>query len=77
MERVAEAVYENGVLTPREPLNLPEHQRVLVIVQMPSMETPEDALQAWQQVYQGLSEGDVSAIERISLDRHHFMRQGA
>ena len=77
MERVVEAVYENGVLTPLEPLNLPEHLRVQITIQIPSAETPEDALQAWRQVYEGLTEEDVSAVECIALDRSNFMRQGA
>jgi predicted DNA-binding antitoxin AbrB/MazE fold protein len=76
MERVVEAVYENGVLTPLEPLNLPEHLRVQITIQIPSAETPEDALQAWRQVYERLTEEDASAVECIALDRRKFMRQG-
>ena len=76
MERVVEAVYENGVFTPLDPLNLPEHVRVQITVQIPSAEAPEDALQAWRQVYEGLTEEDASAVERIALDRRKFMRQG-
>jgi predicted DNA-binding antitoxin AbrB/MazE fold protein len=76
MERVVEAVYENGVLTPLEPLNLPEHLRVQITIQIPSTRTPEDVLQGWRSVYEGLSEEDISEIERIALDRSRFMRQG-
>ncbi len=76
MDRVVEAVYNNGVLTPLEPLDLPEHLRVLITIQVPSAEEPEAALRAWGRVYEGLSEEDVSAIESIALDRSHFMRQG-
>jgi predicted DNA-binding antitoxin AbrB/MazE fold protein len=32
MTKQVEAVYENGVLRPLEPLSLDEHQRVIVIV---------------------------------------------
>ena len=28
MERIVGALYENGVLTPLQPLDLPDHQRV-------------------------------------------------
>lgn len=76
MDRVVEAVYENGVLTPLEPLDLPDHLRVLITIQVPSTEGPEDAFQAWGRVYEGLSEEDIAGIERIALDRSHFMRQG-
>ncbi len=43
MSKKLEAVYENGVLRPLEPLDLPEHQRVTIIV-YPSLE--EDWLDA-------------------------------
>ena len=72
MDRVVEAVYKNGVLTPLEPLDLPEHLRVLITIQVPSAEGPEDAVQAWGRVYEGLSEEDVAAIECIALNRSHF-----
>ncbi len=75
MERILEAVYENGVLTPLESLDLPERQRVTVIIYVPAAEGPDDALEAWQQVYEGLSDQDIAEIERITLDRSHFMRQ--
>lgn len=32
MSKRLEAIYENGVLRPLEPLDLPEHQRVTVIL---------------------------------------------
>ena len=32
MRKKVEAVYENGVLRPLEPLNLHEHQRITVVV---------------------------------------------
>lgn len=75
MERVIEAIYENGVLTPVESLDLPERQRLVIIIRLPSTEDPDQVLQAWQGVYEGLSEQDVVEIESIALDRNHFMRQ--
>jgi len=74
MDRVVEAVYENGVLTPLEPLDLPEHLRVMITIQVPSAERPEDALQGWGRVYEGLSEEDIAVIEGIALDRSHFTK---
>jgi len=76
MEKVVEAVYENGVFTPVKPLDLPEHLRVLITIQVPSTRTPKDVLQGWRSVYEGLSEEDISEIERSALDRSRFMRQG-
>lgn len=75
MERVLEAVYRKGVLTPLEPLELPEDEHVMITVHVPMPEEPDEALLAWQQVYAGLSEEDVVEVERIALDRSHFMRQ--
>ena len=75
MEQVVEAIYENGVFTPLEPLDLPERQRLLITIRLPAAEDPDQALKAWQQVYEGLSEQEVAEIESISLDRDHFMRQ--
>lgn len=75
MERVLEAIYQNGAFTPLEPLNLPEHQHVVITIHLPAPEEPDEALVAWQQVYAGLSEEDVAEVEHIALDRSHFMRQ--
>lgn len=75
MQRILEAVYENGVLTPLESLDLPERQRVTIIIHVPAAEGADDALGAWQQVYEGLSDQDIAEIERIALDRSHFTRQ--
>jgi predicted DNA-binding antitoxin AbrB/MazE fold protein len=75
MGRVLEAVYENGVLTPLEILDLPERQRVTIIIHIPAAEGPDEILEAWQRVYDELSDQDIAEIERITLDRSHFMRQ--
>ncbi|MCZ7567816.1 MAG: antitoxin family protein [Ardenticatenaceae bacterium] len=75
MERVLEAIYTNGVLKPLESLDLPEDQRVVITIHVPEPEEPDEALQAWGQVFAGLSEQDIAEIERIALDRSHFMDQ--
>jgi len=75
MGRTLEAVYRNGVLRPLEPLDLPEDQRVTITIHWPTPEVPDEALQAWEQVYAGLSEEEIAEIERIALDRSRFMHQ--
>lgn len=75
MERTVEAVYEGGVLTPLEPLGLPERQRVIITIQTPVLENADAVLRAWQEVYEGLPEQDVREMERIARDRGNFMRQ--
>jgi predicted DNA-binding antitoxin AbrB/MazE fold protein len=61
MSLTVEAVYENGVLKPVEPLPLKEHAKVQVTVEAP----PLDILQA-----HGLMgwKGDAATLERIALD---------
>ena len=44
MEQVIEAVYKSGVLTPLQPLDLPEHQRVIITIQVPVPENAEATL---------------------------------
>jgi predicted DNA-binding antitoxin AbrB/MazE fold protein len=74
MERTFEAIYENGVLTPLTPLDLPDRQRLKVTIRSVSSESPGEALQAWQGVFEGFSEADIAEIEHLALDRRNFMR---
>ncbi len=74
MERTVSAVYEDGVLKPLEALDLPEHHRVTITLELPSREAPEEALKAWSAVYEGLSREEVDEIEAIALDRSRSMR---
>jgi len=75
MEQTVEAVYEHGILKPLKSLDLQEHQRVIITVHIPQPENPGEAMQEWEMVYQGLSEQDIVELERIILDRAHFMHQ--
>ncbi len=74
MERVVEAVYQDGVLTPLEPLDLPNSQRVTLTIQVPSQPADSDPVGGWRSVYDGLAEEELREIERIILDRTTFMR---
>ena len=75
MNRILEAIYENGVLKPLKSLKLPEHQKVTITIQLPPMENPDQELESWHQVFAGLSDKDIQEIESIALDRSHFMAQ--
>jgi len=72
-ENIFEAIYEDGVLKPLEPIKLSEHQRVTITIQPLLIEDPDQELESWHQVYAGLSDQEVSEIESIALDRSHFM----
>jgi predicted DNA-binding antitoxin AbrB/MazE fold protein len=75
MARVIDAIYKNGTLKPLEALDLPEHQRVRITIHEPIVESPEETLAAWHQVYEGCTAEDIARIEAITLDRSRFMRQ--
>jgi predicted DNA-binding antitoxin AbrB/MazE fold protein len=52
MSKKLEALYENGVLRPLEPLDLREHQRVTVVVSEEPVTSPEEEwwdVECWQQ----------------------------
>ena len=40
---------------------------------LPAEKKAANTLAAWHQVYEGLSDDDVSEVEAIALDRVHFM----
>ncbi len=72
MQRSLDAVYEDGVLYPLETLDLAEHQRVPITVsssgESGDTRPGEDALNAWLEVYDGLSAEDMAEVEAIALD---------
>jgi predicted DNA-binding antitoxin AbrB/MazE fold protein len=72
--RILQAVYEGGVLRPLEDPGLQEHQRVLLEIRTEPLDTAS-TLEAWHQVYEGLSEKDVADIEAIALDRGPFFHE--
>lgn len=75
MARVVEAIYENGTLKLLETLDLPEHQHIWITIHEPLVESTDETLEAWNKVYEGCEEDEISQIEAIALDRSRFMRQ--
>lgn len=73
MNRVLEAIYEKGVLKPLEDPCLAEHQRVVLELHEPPVEAGDQRLDAWHQVYEGLSDEQIADLEAIALDRSHFI----
>jgi len=74
MTQVCEAVYENGVFRPVADAtpNLAEGQHVRLVVET---NTPEDILNLAARVYEGLSENEISDIEKITLNRSSFFTE--
>lgn len=72
MTQMYEAIYENGIFRPLvapEP-DFVEGQHVWLVVETDA--SPADMLNLAAQVYDGLSEEDINAVEQIALDRSHF-----
>ena len=74
MKQILEAVYENGVFTPRKKPYVLNGQCVRIIIEIPS-DTNGDILQLAADVYAGLSDEDIKEIEGIALDRTHFFAE--
>jgi predicted DNA-binding antitoxin AbrB/MazE fold protein len=56
-----EAIYENGVLKPAEPLPLTEHEKVrLTVVRETSLADQTYGMMGWK--------GDAATVERFALD---------
>ena len=75
MVKILEAVYEDGVFKPLADPGLTDHQRVIVEIRLPAKPDVESEFEAWQHVYDGLSESDLAEVEAIALDRSRFSRQ--
>src|SRR5207245_3284584 len=72
--KTVDAVYEGGVLRLLSPLDLPEHQRVRVTVDVAPDERPNETLRAWLGVYAGLAEEDVAEVAAIARVRRATTR---
>jgi predicted DNA-binding antitoxin AbrB/MazE fold protein len=73
--KILQAVYEGGVLRLLEDPGLKEHQRVLLEIRTEPQETVSSAIEAWHQVYEGLSEEEIAGVEAVVLDRSHCFRE--
>jgi len=71
MQHAIDAIYENGMFRPlhRERLAITEGKRVRITV---DDEGDPEALRLAVSVYDGLSDGEITEIEGIALDRRSF-----
>jgi predicted DNA-binding antitoxin AbrB/MazE fold protein len=72
MEQVIEAIYEQGILRPTKPINLPERQRVTLRLYVMDRQSALNIIEQMSKVYDGLSDQDIAEIEAIALDRSDF-----
>ncbi|MBI4690771.1 MAG: antitoxin family protein [Nitrospirae bacterium] len=73
MPKTVEAIFEEGVLKPISPLNIPEHKKVTLIIEDEHVEST-DILSLSSMIYNGLSPEDIKEIEELAFDRSHFSR---
>ncbi len=73
MYKSVEAIYEDGVLKPVAPLNIPEHKKIRLTLEGEPEESSE-ILNLASKVYNDLSLKDIKEIEKIAFDRNHFSR---
>lgn len=73
MTQTIEAVYQNGMFKPLNPVSekISEGDTVEITIKDKTL-SPDEMLKLASQVYEGLSEEDVNEIERIALDRSSF-----
>jgi predicted DNA-binding antitoxin AbrB/MazE fold protein len=73
MARTIEAVYEDGVFKPLEPVKLENGQKVQVHLPCPTGpildEEAQTLLRQTQQLYDGLTEKEIEQLETIVLER--------
>ena len=76
MDNTVMAVYENGILRPLSPLELPEHARVQIYVQQVS--APSDAAEHRRRVREALVKAGLSLSNLPTpLPLARFRRNGA
>jgi predicted DNA-binding antitoxin AbrB/MazE fold protein len=73
MTQTIEAVYQNGIFKPLNPVSeeIAEGETVKLTINNKKL-SPDEMLKLASQVYEGLSEEDINEIERIALDRTNF-----
>ena len=74
MQRAIDAIYENGIFRPIpcQRLAITEGKRVRITV---DDEGDPEALRLAVSVYDGLSDGEITEIEGVALDRRSFFGQ--
>ncbi len=73
MTQIIEAVYQNGMFKPLNPVSekFEEGEKVKLVVESKYQEI-NPIMRLAENFYEGLSEDDINEIERITLDRSNF-----
>lgn len=73
MTQTIEAIYQNGIFKPLQPLSeeIAEGKKVKMTLESDTDET-NPIMKLAEDFYEGLSEQDIDEIETIALDRSNF-----
>lgn len=73
MTQTIEAIYQNGMFKPLNPVSeeIEEGETVEITIKEKRL-SPDEMLELAGKVYEGLSDEDIEIIERIALDRSNF-----
>ncbi len=71
MTQTIEAIYQNGMFKPLNPISesISEGEKVKLVVEI---EEENPIMKLAENFYEGLSEEDIDEIEKIVLDRSNF-----
>ena len=72
MKGTVEAVFQDGVFRPVQPLELSEGDRVRLTIERVTQTSPDEILRLARQVYEGLSQKDIDEIEEMARHRALF-----
>lgn len=72
MTQTIEAIYQNGMFKPLNPISelISEGEKVKLVLETEEKENP--IMKLAENFYEGLSEQDIDEIEKIALDRSNF-----
>lgn len=71
MTQIIEAIYQNGIFKPLNPIleDITEGEKVKLVVET---EEINPIMKLAENFYEGLSQEDVEEIEKVALDRSNF-----
>jgi len=74
MTQVVSAIYEGGVLKPLDPVDLKEHDKVYLTIEVEEerKKNVEEILELAAKCFEGLSEEEISIIESARLNKTLF-----
>jgi predicted DNA-binding antitoxin AbrB/MazE fold protein len=72
MVETVDAIYENGIFKPLKDIHISSGQKVKLIIEIDDEESVKDILKSATDVYDGLSDDDISDIEKIAFNRNEF-----